>query len=129
VARTVAGLRAAYKDAGYPYSLSKATAEYIRSSPYKSCPIAGKTDHLSTPIAVYLSKKIYYPQADRWGSYALLNNKRDSISGEQFVQESRLLARQSKQNILLIFNERPRQVPANVVPVEEFTNSIVREDY
>ncbi len=128
----LAGVAAAsisiYKEVRYPFSESKAVAQFIDKSSYRDYPIAGKLDYTLTPVASYLSKKIYYPQADRWGSFVIWNARRDSISTEQFIREGQQLSQGLKRDVLLIFNQKPGVGASRLIPLRSFTNGIITDE-
>lgn len=55
-------------DLKYPFSDSRAAAQYIRAGRLNDLPIVGTRDCIVSPLATYLDRHIYYPEFGGWGS-------------------------------------------------------------
>lgn len=67
LAQAVAGGWALAMDIRYPFSDSRATADYIRGGRLNALPIVGTRDCIVSPLATYLDRSIYYPEFGGWG--------------------------------------------------------------
>ena len=74
---------AASIDYRYPFSMAKSVAEFINERGLNKRLIVGYPDFTTSAVVGYLGvSKIYYPQADRFGSYVRFdrNRKKDQLA-------------------------------------------------
>ena len=127
-----------------PFSMSKATASYIKSANLDILPIMGVPDERVSAIPGYLNKKIYYPQSDRWGSFVIWDSKRRNVTATEIVEpseERQLIKRNILKQVNKIMQHNPTDIllvstaPINfkipslkISPIKQFTaNAIGRE--
>ncbi len=120
---------AVYMDYRYPFSESKDVADFIEDNGYKAYPTAGIFDFAMTPIAGYLGKDIYYPQANRWGSYIIWDNRRTGATEEECLKKTQALMNALQHDVLIIFSREPKTSFIPLTKVREFTSSIAEENY
>ncbi len=120
---------AMYMDYHYPFSESKNVADFIEDNGYKAYPTVGVSDFAMTPIAGYLGKDIYYPQANRWGSYIIWDNRRTGATEEECLKRTHALMNTLQHDVLIIFSQEPKTLSFPLMKVREFTSSIAKENY
>ena len=121
----LAGLMAYGMDLFYPFSAGRETARYIKENHWDRLLLAGEEDDAASVLAGYLHRQIYYPGSGRWGSFVISDQKRKSLNDAEILAKTRELALKYQRDVLLIMN-REMAVPGNpVVPVRQFTDSIV----
>lgn len=115
----------------YPFSHNQRVAEYLRAEGFDDLYIVGDEDAMVSPVAAYLGRKIYYPRGDREGTFIVWDADWRYWPQADALDAARRKAVERGEDVLVISNYRlgPR-TPAGVVPVTEFTGSIVGdEDY
>jgi hypothetical protein len=105
VAQAYAGIYAYIKDYKYPFSASKAAAEYIKSNHLDNLEIVGDSDYATSAVAGYFDHDFYYPRSQKYGNFVIWNNKRnDNISSEDILASAEMIANKSGKNVLIITN-------------------------
>lgn len=126
-----AGAIACVIDWRYPFSQNQRVAEYLRAEGFDDLYIVGDEDAMVSPVAAYLGRKIYYPRGDREGTFIVWDADWRYWPQSDALDAARRKAVERGEDVLVISNYRlgPR-TPPGVVPVTEFTGSIVGdEDY
>jgi hypothetical protein len=122
----IAGITAYGRDLTFPYSASRATAEYINQQGLNDLFIVGSRDVAVSPISGYLQRKIYYPERQGLGSFVLFTNARQEVNQEEVLRQVRELLK-IHDSILLILNyplESP-QVELKVKFLEKFQEGLI----
>ncbi|ACB51803.1 conserved hypothetical protein [Crocosphaera subtropica ATCC 51142] len=125
--QVIAGIVAFSRDLITPYSSSKMTAEFIQSNNLSEHFIMGSEDFTIAPISGYLEQKIYYPEAQKMGSYVLFNNERKIVDDTDIInQMSQIIANDNK-DILLILNREflDSSQDLKIQFIEKFTQSFI----
>lgn len=81
-----AGLFACYTDIRHPFSYSKYIAAYIRNNYPPDIPVIGAYNDMSTPVAGYLQRKIYFLNDGRYANHVIWSRdywNRQNYSFEQ----------------------------------------------
>ena len=112
----ITGIIAYTNDLIRPFSMSKATSNYIKNTELDTLPIMGVPDERVSAIPGYLNRKIYYPQSDRWGSFVIWDSQRENVTAREIVEpgEDRQLI---KRNILKEVNKTVQQNPTDILLV------------
>ena len=110
----ITGIIAYTNDSIRPFSMSKATSNYIKNTELDTLPIMGVPDERVSAIPGYLNRKIYYPQSDRWGSFVIWDSQRENITAREIVEpgEDRQLI---KRNIFKEVNKIVQQNPTDIL--------------
>jgi hypothetical protein len=91
------GLWAIKEDFNKPFSCGKPTAEFLRDHHLDTAFIAVAPDWLGAPLAGYLDRSFYYPQALRYGSFTRWDSQRiDSLHELGFEEFFRRAAQEAK---------------------------------
>ena len=84
----------------------------------------GNIDFAASAVAGYLGHEIYYPQANRFGSFVIWDDKRNRTDRREVNDVLKRLLAESPEGILMILNQ-PLGATTHLVKVAEFTGSIV----
>ncbi|NJK38558.1 MAG: hypothetical protein HC835_02340 [Oscillatoriales cyanobacterium RM2_1_1] len=99
----LAGIHAYSVDSLYPFSMGKATAQFVQNSNLSHLKILGMDDRLTSVISGYLDKQLYYPEVDRFGSYWTGWGK--NFDEQVFRQRTEMLIAQEPVGILMILTK------------------------
>ena len=136
----LAGIWPYYTDLRYPFSMQQAAADYLSqyqgSSDFR---IAGYRSSYISPLAATLGEDIYYPQAEKYGSFIVW--KKDSVElmeHSDVVEDLIQKAHRFETNWILVLNE-PMSSPlielfnssgeVSIAELKRFAGSIVQEDF
>jgi hypothetical protein len=86
----------------YPFSGSKAAAQYIRDNGLSDLVVVGSEETRIAPLSGYLGKPIYYPDTARFGSYIDYSKPASKISVDQVIKDSWELVRQTRAGVVLV---------------------------
>ena len=140
-----AGIFAYSNDLIRPFSMSKATSNYIENTQLNNLPLMGVPDERVSAIPGYLNRKIYYPQSDRWGTFVIWDSQRENVTAKEIVEPSKerqLIKRNIAGEMNKIVQENPTDVlfvstaPINfqipglkITPIKQFiADTIGREN-
>lgn len=101
-ANLIAGVYANIMDWFFPFSASKEVSRFIKDNQIYNLPILGEGDSTTSAVSGHLNKKIFYPRANRFGSFIVWNNQRGSQSFALKAQEEWIT--QQRGNILLLLD-------------------------
>jgi hypothetical protein len=99
------------------FSAGRATARLIRDERLASLPMVGEPDMMASTVVAYLGlKAAYYPDSDRWGSFAVwdghFDEKKRTADDQVFGRAVQLADRS---DVLVVMNRAPKEgVPQNV---------------
>lgn len=136
--QAVMGIRANALDWQRPYSAGKATADYIKKEGLDRLPIIADSDTYTVTVVGYLNKKVYYPRPGRFGTYYILDQKRNrKMVPEEILRQAGEMTRKDKTDVLILLNYD--LVPAGGGPAEgllpphmrkiaEFTDSLWQDE-
>ena len=77
--QAAAGLIASAADVALPFSASRAAGDYIASHYPADASVIGEVDFAASPVAGVLGRPIYYPAADRWGTFIRWDARRRPV--------------------------------------------------
>lgn len=124
------GLYAYSMDLIYPFSKSKATAEFIQQQGLRDSFILGNKDAIISPVSAYINKKIFYLEYERLGSFFQNPQKKIIKNQSELIDRiNKIVADNSKNNVLIL--SYPLNIKSNrlnITPIGEFSNSIVAEE-
>ncbi|NEO84676.1 MAG: hypothetical protein F6J87_10540 [Spirulina sp. SIO3F2] len=127
VLQLIGGLIAYGRDWSYPFSASKATAQYIQDQGLNGKFIIGSEDLAMAPLSGYLNRKLYYPEQQALGSFTLFNQDRQTVTSEQILnQTQQILATQELETILVL--NTPLQIEPDsliIEPLAEFERALI----
>ena len=86
--QAVTGLWAVREDYYNPFSCGKQAAEFIIEHHLQDKFIAVGADWAGAPLAGYLDRSLYYPNARRYGSFTRFDTQREDISDEEFLRRA-----------------------------------------
>jgi hypothetical protein len=118
----VIGAAFAYlQDYKYEFSPGKSAAAYIKEHKLDTLTIVGAPDYVMSPLASELNTKIYYPEMEAYGSFAIWSTKRrDSMNFQQLIQSISSLIGKDRDKFVWIESEQRNISPdgKNFVPME-----------
>ena len=112
----ITGIIAYTNDLIRPFSMSKATSNYLKNTELDKLPIMGVPDERISALSGYLNQKIYYPQSDRWGSFIIWDSQRKHITARDIVESSGDIPL-VKRNILKQVNKIVQTHPTDIILV------------
>lgn len=129
-AHVLAGAFAFSMDFIYPFSGSLSVAKFINSRGLAEAIIVGTKDDVSLPISAFISRDIYYPESDRFGSFIVWRDRKKVNLQETLAKIDRLASNTSK-NVLLILSEEYKDIDPKIKGLEIFISptSIAKENY
>jgi hypothetical protein len=96
-------------DYQYKFSSGKDAADYLLKNKLNDLPIIGITDFVQSPIATYLDKKIYYPQINDFGSFAVWSKKRtDQLTFPDLINAIDSLMSGGRSKLLVVKDSAPQ---------------------
>ncbi len=103
-----AGLIAYYRDTRYPFTASYSTAEFIEANGLDEHTMVGFVDYIAQPIAALLSREIYYPQIDGFGTYVdwADSSRYRACTIHKVLDSAVRLLYQRNRDVLLILSSR-----------------------
>jgi hypothetical protein len=114
----VAGLVAVAAGLMYPFSATRATAQFIASTYGDSVVVAAVRDYPAAPIAQWLDRPLYLPEI---GDYARYNTQNDLVrthpSQDEILRQVYEQARAARKNAVLLVNDRLPQI--SQIPIGE----------
>lgn len=125
-AHLLAGLWAASLDLLYPFSASQDAARFIQERRLDRLAIVGDADDAASSVAGCLERRLYYPASRGWGSFIVWNRQRKTeLAPGEVLSQAGALSRQRRQDVLLLLNHElpPGRFP--VIPLQQFTQSLV----
>jgi hypothetical protein len=124
------GLYAYSMDLIYPFSQSKAAAQFIQQKGLSEEFILGNKDAKVSPISAYIDKKIFYIEYNRLGSFFQNPQKKIIKNQSELIDRiNNIIKNNSKKNVLIL--SYPLNVKSNllnITPIGEFSKSIVAEE-
>jgi hypothetical protein len=87
-----------------PFSAARQTADFLEHRSGEETIISCEPDYIGTPLSGYMNRRMFYPQAERMGTYLLFDKKRKKIiSQERAISITDSLYR--GREIIYVFNE------------------------
>lgn len=125
----IAGSIALYSDLVNPFSNAKETAKYIQKNKMEDWLIIGYIDYAASAVVGYLGNiKMYYPQADRFGTFVIWDQSRGATDYDAMVARARKMSAKNSRNVLFVLN-RPfterNNIDLRLRKLTEFTGAIV----
>ena len=104
ISHVVAAMQAFTLDLVYPFSQSKAVANYIQTQQLDHLPIVGSRDTTVSPLSAYLDKKVYYLESESFGSFIVLSKERQELSETELFKRLSKVIEQKNTEMLLVLN-------------------------
>ena len=104
ISHVIAAINAFTLDLIYPFSQSKAVANYIQTQQLDHLPIVGSRDTTVSPLSAYLNKKVYYLESESFGSFIVLNEERQELSELELFERLSKVIEQNNTEMLLVLN-------------------------
>ncbi|MBN1674152.1 MAG: hypothetical protein JXR37_24095 [Kiritimatiellae bacterium] len=123
-----AGIFACVVDWRHPFSAGKVVAGYLRKHDLHHAVLVGDMDYAVSPVAGYLNRKIYYPAADRDGSFIVWDNRRSRLSRGRILELALERAARQQKDAVLILNYKTRYADPRVEWLAVFDASIVPDE-
>lgn len=125
-----AGVFALTMDILYPFSASKAAAEFIKSTQLADLTIIANPDFAVSPLSAHLDKRIYYLEYNEFGSFAKNHYGKKDLSSEEILRKTAALLTDRSEALLLVVN---KDIPENGQPVQieklaVFSETIIYEE-
>jgi hypothetical protein len=134
----VPGVGANALDWARPYSAGEAAAAYIKKEGLDRLPIVADLDIYTVTVVGYLNKEVYYPRPGRFGTYYIMDQKRNrKIVPEDIFREAGEIARKDKTGVLILLNydlvpvgggRAEDFLPPNLRKIAEFTDSLWEDE-
>lgn len=124
-AQLAAGLLAAALALYYPFSAGRETAAFIQANGGSEMLLAGDEDDAAAVLSGYLRRPLYYLCAQRWGTFVIWDQQRKALEVPEAVQRARDLAARHRQEVLLVLNREIKAPEPGVIPLRQFTRSMV----
>ncbi|MEO0455041.1 MAG: hypothetical protein AAF152_00465, partial [Cyanobacteria bacterium P01_A01_bin.114] len=109
--QVLAGVMAYSTDFSQPFSASRMTADYLRSHQLDHLTILGYRDRQAATLSGYLSKQIYYPNRQAFGSFWELEQ---DIPQAELVTQIQAFVSRSEQPVVLALTEALEQPIPNL---------------
>ena len=125
----VSSVQAYAIDLVYPFSSSRAIAQYIRAHELEDLPIFAQNGRLMTGLISYLDTDAYYGQIGIYGSFATKLYKKEKETDEIIIAEVKDFSRQQPE--FLIASENPidfSAIESNVVLLTKLEETIVKSE-
>jgi hypothetical protein len=102
-----------------PFSMSKATANYLRDNALESSTaLVGYNYFALAPISGYLGRPIYYPQTRTWAYYGTqAYGELYKVSPQELLLQAAMIADETHKDVILIIDEVPYLPPRSVTQV------------
>ena len=104
ISHVVAAIHGFTLDLIYPFSQSKAVANYIQTQQLAHLPIVGSRDTTVSPLSAYLDKKLYYLESESFGSFIVLSQERQELNELELFERLLKVIEQNNTEILLVVN-------------------------
>ena len=104
ISHVIAAIQAFTLDLTYPFSQSKAVANYIQTQQLDHLPIVGSRDTTVSPLSAYLDKKVYYLESESFGSFIVLSKERQELSEIELFERLSKVIEQNNTEMLLVLN-------------------------
>lgn len=126
--QVISGLHAYTIDLLYPFSASRATAEFIQTHQLEDVPLFSEEDRHVVGIAGYLDRPIYYAQRQSFGSF--WGGKYPDLKSTQLAVDSIEVFAQQQPDFLAILEHPidPTAVAENVVELARFNQPTIQKD-
>ncbi|MBI5917164.1 MAG: hypothetical protein HY842_17470 [Bacteroidetes bacterium] len=79
VLQVAAAVPLAYFDLKFPFSQSRAVADFLKQNHLEDRLLVGDYDYAASPVAFHLRRPIYYPNALKKGSFILWNKEQEAL--------------------------------------------------
>jgi hypothetical protein len=124
----LSGLYAYSMDLIYPFSQSKAAAQFIQKQGLSEDFIFGAKDRILSPISAYLDQKIFYLEYNKLGSY--FNHPQKDLTSPELIEKinSAIEDNLRKNVLILTYPFDIKSVQFKKTEIASFTNSILGEE-
>ena len=121
-------------DLNRAFSNSKSVAQFIKENNLEELTIIGSSYGLISPISAWLNKKIYYPEIQDFGTFAVWtsNSKpRNNITQRDILDRVEELTEDTHDSFLLILDHELNSISTSldIQLLASYKNSLVKEDY
>jgi len=100
----VAGIYAAGMDLARPFSTGREAAALVRSLGLQDLALAGHPDYCVAPLAEWLGRPMYFPQASRTARVVIYDDARRRVSRQDAVTAIRAFRADRGVDVLAVFN-------------------------
>ena len=128
VSHAVTGVVAAGTDLVYPFSGSKAVAEFIQRRGLTDAVTIGSKYNVVSAVAGYLDQPVYYAENKQRGTFVAWNRRRSPVTPAELVRTARELARTDRKDVLLITSYDLGSEGRELAELGSFQRSIVRHE-
>jgi hypothetical protein len=87
-----------------PFSASKQAADFIEQHGYANLLIIGSRDLNVAPMTAYLDRPVYYPDSERYGTFAFESSSRHDLSVTELLQSVAQMAGKTHGDTLLVWS-------------------------
>jgi len=110
IIHVVATSVAYYYDMKYPFSAAKQAARFITSLGFHDPVIVGYVDAPVSSLAGYLNTQIYYPQANRFGSFITWDKTSlVELNTCEIIRKAGQVRNRTKKPVLIVLNYMPKK--------------------
>ncbi|MBF0519214.1 MAG: hypothetical protein HQK92_05770 [Nitrospirae bacterium] len=113
----------------YPFSASKAVADYIKQNNLQNMPIAGHWYFAASGVSAYLDRPLYYPVIDKIGTFNVW--KAIKYDNKNVLMQLDTYRDTVKSDILFIVSEplSDKLIKiTGIIPLRQFTQSVVKSE-
>ncbi|HPS63000.1 MAG TPA: hypothetical protein PLK82_08060 [Bacteroidales bacterium] len=126
--QTVGGLFAVAVQSVTPFSASRQTACFIREHHLDRFTIAGDQDICLEPVAGYLNRDLFFLSRSQAGSFLQYDSRRKRPENYNPLAIVDSLSRSTGDTLLLIMNYPLIRVTWDLVPVKQFTRTVLEDE-
>ena len=125
-----AGVLASYLDWKYVFSNGRAAAEYIKEEGLEESFLVGNPDYAAITVAGFLSKKLFYPRGDRFGTFIILDNHRHKSDFFHVLKSIESVSMNQWKETIIILNFVPHHhgIRKKLRLLASFTGSVVSNE-
>lgn len=124
----IAGLWLSVADLAKPFTANRAAANWIAAHAPADALLAGHQAHQASGVGLYLGRPVYYPDADRTGTFIVWDNRRDVYlsASEVFRRAAARGDATGRPVVLILSQEWPPE--AGFRPVARFPRSLIEDE-
>ena len=124
----VAGVLCAVTDFVYPFSASKATADFIMRNNLESTKLVGSKYNVVSPVACYLNQPVLYLENGQTGTFVNWSKPRTKLSPVAIVQKAKEVNEFESGDVLLISSYDLENLGLGTKKIASFERSIVDDE-
>ena len=124
----IAGILCASTDLVYPFTASKAAAQFIEEQQFTNTMLVGSNWNLVSGVACYLNRPVYYVENGHTGTFSAWNIKRSKLSPAEVIDKASRLRQDTHRDVLLILSYDPGNSAAGLQKLASFERSVLKEE-